>query len=245
MTRERLDVILLNKGLFPSRQFAQSHIMRGLVLVDGKVVTKAGTFVKDESKIEVLPDTQNYVGRGGIKMEKPLKEFNINPVDRVCLDIGASTGGFTDCLLQNGAKLVYAIDVGYGQLEEKLRKDPRVINIEKTNVRYLTPDVLYHENKEIADLAVIDVSFISLLKILEPVRNLLKPEKEIIALIKPQFEAGPKYVRKGVIRSEDIHEKVLAEVSEAIKLMGFNIINLIESPIKGRKGNKEFFIYLM
>lgn len=243
--KERLDVILVKKGFFQTRQFAQTAIMKGLVFVNNKKNIKPGTFIEPSSQIEVLPDNQTYVSRGGIKLEKALNDFNICVSDRVCLDIGASTGGFTDCLLQKGAKLVYAIDVGYGQIAGKFRTDCRVICIEKTNIRYLTPDILYKNNTPLATLAVIDVSFISILKVLIPILCLLDNKGEIITLVKPQFEAGQKYVKKGIVRSDEIRLDVLNNLSTSIENMGFKIINTIESPIKGRKGNKEFFLHLM
>jgi len=242
--KERLDVILVKTGFFQTRQVAQSAIMKGLVFVNNKKIIKAGTFIDSSSQIEVVSDNHNYVSRGGIKLEKALNDFNVCVSDRVCLDIGASTGGFTDCLLQKGAKLVYSIDVGYGQLASKLRNDSRVICVEKTNIRYFRPELLYKINSPKATLAVIDVSFISLLKVIIPIANLLEDKKEIICLVKPQFEAGQKYVKKGVVRSDDIRLQVLNDLCRSMENIGFNILNTTESPIKGRKGNKEFFLFL-
>ena len=209
MAKERLDVLLVERNLAESRERAKITIMEGLVLVNGQKVDKAGTMVKPDAEIRILGNTLPYVSRGGLKLEKALKTFPITLEGKVMADIGASTGGFTDCSLQNGASKVYAIDVGYGQLAWKLRQDARVINMERTNVRYVTKE----DVGELIDFASIDVAFISLTKVLGPVKELLKPAGELVALIKPQFEAGRENVgKKGVVKDPKIHEKVIEDV---------------------------------
>ncbi len=240
--KERLDYLLVTQGLAPSREKAKALIVSGQVYVDGNRVCKAGSaFEPGEVRIEVRGEVLPFVSRGGWKLEKACKRWNISLEGLVCMDIGASTGGFTDCMLQHGAKKVYAVDVGYGQLAEKLLADPRVVNMEKTNFRYLTgKDV-----EEIPDFAGVDVSFISLTKILLPARNLLKDGAQMVCLIKPQFEAGrDKVGKKGVVKSPAIHREVLAKVTDFASLVGFEILHLDFSPIKGPEGNIEYLLHL-
>ena len=240
MAKERLDVLLVERNLAESRERAKITIMEGLVLVNGQKVDKAGTMVKPDAEIRILGNTLPYVSRGGLKLEKALKTFPITLEGKVMADIGASTGGFTDCSLQNGASKVYAIDVGYGQLAWKLRQDARVINMERTNVRYVTKE----DVGELIDFASIDVAFISLTKVLGPVKELLKPEGELVALIKPQFEAGRENVgKKGVVKDPKIHEKVIEEVISFAKEIGFVICGLTYSPVKGPEGNIEYLMW--
>lgn len=239
-TKERLDVLLVKKGMFSSREKARANIMAGQIFVEGQRVDKCGAKVKENAKIEFKGEILPYVSRGGLKLEKAINEFHINLKNKVCFDIGASTGGFTDCMLQNGAKKVIAIDVGYGQFAWKLRTDPRVICLERTNVRYVTPEQI----EEIGDFASIDVSFISLKKVIEPVINLLHDSGEVMALIKPQFEAGREKVgKKGVVKEPLTHKEVIYEISNFILDKGMKIINLDYSPIRGPEGNIEYLIY--
>lgn len=241
MAKERLDVLLVQNNLVSSRERAKTTIMEGLVLVDGKKIDKAGTMVKTDAVLRVLGDTLPYVSRGGLKLEKAIKEFGVILQDKVVADIGASTGGFTDCSLQNGARKVFAIDVGYGQLAWKLRTDERVVNMERTNIRNVTPDML----DEALDFASIDVAFISLEKVLPPAKMLLKPEGEIVALIKPQFEAGRENVgKKGVVRDPKIHEAVIRKVVVFARELGFVPMMLTYSPVKGPEGNIEYLVRL-
>ena len=240
MAKERLDVLLVERNLAESRERAKITIMEGMVLVNGQKVDKAGTMVKPDAEIRILGNTLPYVSRGGLKLEKALKTFPITLEGKVMADIGASTGGFTDCSLQNGASKVYAIDVGYGQLAWKLRQDARVINMERTNVRYVTKE----DVGELIDFASIDVAFISLTKVLGPVKELLKPAGELVALIKPQFEAGRENVgKKGVVKDPKIHEKVIEEVISFAKEIGFVICGLTYSPVKGPEGNIEYLMW--
>ncbi|MBE6096329.1 MAG: TlyA family RNA methyltransferase [Schwartzia succinivorans] len=240
MAKERLDVLLVERNLAESRERAKITIMEGLVLVNGQKVDKAGTMIKPDAEIRILGNTLPYVSRGGLKLEKALKTFPITLEGKVMADIGASTGGFTDCSLQNGASKVYAIDVGYGQLAWKLRQDARVINMERTNVRYVTKE----DVGELIDFASIDVAFISLTKVLGPVKELLKPAGELVALIKPQFEAGRENVgKKGVVKDPKIHEKVIEEVISFAKEIGFVICGLTYSPVKGPEGNIEYLMW--
>lgn len=240
MAKERLDVLLVERNLAESRERAKITIMEGLVLVNGQKVDKAGTMIKPDAEIRILGNTLPYVSRGGLKLEKALKTFPITLEGKVMADIGASTGGFTDCSLQNGASKVYAIDVGYGQLAWKLRQDARVINMERTNVRYVTKE----DVGELIDFASIDVAFISLTKVLGPVKELLKPAGELVALIKPQFEAGRENVgKKGVVKDPKIHEKVIEEVISFAKGIGFVICGLTYSPVKGPEGNIEYLMW--
>lgn len=239
--KERLDALLVNRGLFESRAKAQAAIMAGQVLVNEQKIDKPGTQVKPEVTIRLLGDKLRYVSRGGLKLEKALQIFPISVDGKVVADIGASTGGFTDCALQNGAAKVYAIDVGYGQLAWKLRSDERVVNMERTNVRYLEREDL----PEQVDAATIDVAFISLDKILPAVHKILKPEGFVIALIKPQFEAGKENVgKKGVVRDAQVHQNVINNVIAFAKAEGFGIAGLDFSPIKGPEGNIEYLLHL-
>ncbi len=235
--KERLDKLVHDHGLAESREQAKRLILAGLVLVNEQKIDKAGTLIPEDADIRLLGQEHPYVGRGGLKLEKALQEFQIDPTGQVVIDVGASTGGFTDCLLQHGAKKVYAVDVGYGQLAWKLLQDPRVILRERTNIRYLTPD----DFPEQMEMAVIDLSFISMTKILAPVQHLLKPQAQVIALVKPQFEVGKGEVGKGgIVKSAEKHQRVLQEVREYAEGLGFEFKGVIESPIKGAKGNTEF-----
>jgi 23S rRNA (cytidine1920-2'-O)/16S rRNA (cytidine1409-2'-O)-methyltransferase len=237
----RLDLLMFEKGLTESREKAKAIILGGNVLVDGLTVDKAGEMVKESASIEVLKKLP-YVSRGGIKLEEAIKSFNISVKDKTAMDVGASTGGFTDCLLQNGAGRVYAVDVGYGQFSWRLRNDPRVVLLEKTNIRYLEKSAVM----DLIDIATIDVSFISLLKVIPNVLKFLSPGKEIIALIKPQFEAGRKDVGKGgVIRDETIRQEVIGKIRDGAVNMGLDVMGIIKSPITGPKGNIEYLIYLI
>ena len=240
--KERLDVLLVKQGLAQSREKARAVIMAGDVFVDGQREDKAGTSF-DESKvhIEVRGTALKYVSRGGLKLEKAMNRFGLTLDGKVCMDIGASTGGFTDCMLQNGAVKVYSVDVGHGQLAWKLRNDERVVCMEKTNFRYMTPVDIADQ----LDFASVDVSFISLTKILLPARNLLKDGGQMVCLIKPQFEAGREKVgKKGVVREPEIHEEVVHKILDFADLAGFYILNLEFSPIKGPEGNIEYLVYL-
>ena len=215
--------------------------MAGEVYVDGQIEDKAGSMFQDSVHIEVRGNTLPYVSRGGLKLEKAMTHFGVSLEGKVCLDVGASTGGFTDCMLQNGAKRVYAIDVGHGQLDWKLRNDPRVVCMEKTNIRYVVPDDIGEQ----ADFSSIDVSFISLTKVLLPVRELLGEGGEIVCLIKPQFEAGREKVgKKGVVRDPAVHLEVIEKIVDYAKSISFEILNLEFSPIKGPEGNIEYLLYL-
>ena len=239
--KKRLDLLMMERALAPSREKAKAYIMAGNVYVDGQKEDKAGTMFQETVKIEVRGNTLPYVSRGGLKLEKALQIFPISVDGKVVADIGASTGGFTDCALQNGAAKVYAIDVGYGQLAWKLRNDERVVNMERTNVRYLEADSL----PEQVDAATIDVAFISLDKILPAVHKILKPEGFVVALIKPQFEAGKENVgKKGVVRDAAVHEQVINNVISFAKSEGFGIAGLDFSPIKGPEGNIEYLLHL-
>jgi 23S rRNA (cytidine1920-2'-O)/16S rRNA (cytidine1409-2'-O)-methyltransferase len=238
--RERLDRLLIHRQLVVSRAEGRGRILAGEVLVNGQPVTKAGTLVDPTSELRLKP-APPYVSRGGIKLDKGLRAFEIDVQDRIALDVGASTGGFTHCLLAHGARRVYAVDVGYGQLDWKLRNDPRVVVFEKTNIRYLAPADL----PGAADLATIDVSFISLRLVLPPVQKLLSRGGEMVALIKPQFEVGKGKVGKGgVVRSPDEHVRVTEEVQAVAESLGFTVGGVTESPLLGPKGNREFLLYL-
>ena len=240
MAKQRLDVLLVDKGLVESRQIAKAIIMAGSVLVDEKKIDKPGTKVEDGLPIRLLGQGLKYVSRGGLKLEKALEVFPVNLKGLVCADLGASTGGFVDCALQNGARKVYAIDVGYGQLAWKLRTDERVINMEKTNARYLEADSL----AENVDVVTTDVSFISLDKILPAAYNILKPDGQLIALIKPQFEAGKDKVgKKGVVRDKNVHIEVIEKVLAFARETGFKIGGVDFSPIKGPEGNIEYLLW--
>ena len=240
--KERLDVLLVKRGLAETREKAKTTLMAGLVLVDGQKIDKAGTMVKEDAELRVLGDALPYVSRGGLKLEKAMEAFHINMEGKIVADIGASTGGFTDCALQRGAAKVFAIDVGYGQLAWKLRSDPRVVNMERTNIRYVRPEDI----GELLDFASIDVAFISLTKVLEPARALLKDTGEIVALIKPQFEAGRGNVgKKGVVRDPEIHRSVIRAVIAYSREIGFSPVGLTFSPIKGPEGNIEYLVHLV
>ena len=239
--KERLDKVVFTRGLAESREQARRLILAGLVIVDEQKVDKAGAPVSTEAEIRILGREHPYVGRGGLKLEKALTEFRILPEGKIAIDIGASTGGFTDCLLQRGAAKVYAVDVGYGQLAWKLVNDPRVINRERANIRHLEPQ----DFDDRMELAVIDLSFISLTKILENVSTLLEPGAEIVALVKPQFEVGKGEVGKGgIVKSPEQHQRVIREVGDFATALGFELKGVIESPIKGAKGNTEFLMHL-
>ena len=240
--KKRLDVVLVEKGFAPSREKAKAIIMSGIVFVDNQKADKAGMSIPEDAAVEVRGKTNSFVSRGGLKIEKALKYFDINPDGLCCMDIGASTGGFTDCLLIKGARKVFSIDVGYGQLAWKLRQDPRVVCMERTNIRYVTPDMLDGEEP---DLAVIDVSFISLKLVLPVVAQLLDEHGRVACLIKPQFEAGKgKVGKKGVVREPEIHLEVLEAFLENAHASGFHVYNLTFSPIRGPEGNIEFLGYL-
>ena len=239
--KTRLDAALVERGLITSRERAKTTIMSGQVYVNGQKADKAGAPVRSDDQIEVRGDTLRYVSRGGLKLEKAMQEFPITVSGKCALDAGASTGGFTDCMLQNGAERVYAVDVGYGQLAWSLRNDPRVVNMERTNIRYVT----HEQIPELLDFAVIDVSFISLAVVLKPVRALLSDAAEAVCLIKPQFEAGrDKVGKKGVVRDPEVHLAVLEAFLQHAKDAGFVVAGITFSPIKGPEGNIEYLGYL-
>ena len=239
--KKRLDLLMVERALAPSREKAKAYIMSGDVYVDGQKEDKAGTMFKETVKIEVRGNTLPYVSRGGLKLEKAMNNFGVSLDGKVCMDVGASTGGFTDCMLQNGAVKVYSIDVGYGQLDWKLRNDPRVVCMEKTNIRYVLPEDL----QEPAQFSSIDVSFISLTKVLLPVRNLLTDDGEIVCLIKPQFEAGREKVgKKGVVRDPAVHLEVIEKVIAYVSTIAMELCHLSFSPIKGPEGNIEYLLHL-
>jgi 23S rRNA (cytidine1920-2'-O)/16S rRNA (cytidine1409-2'-O)-methyltransferase len=238
--KERLDVRLVEEGFFPSREKARAAIMAGLVYAGGKRVEKPGLLVGTDLKLEVRGNPIPYVSRGGLKLEKALKVFGIDLKGRIVLDIGASTGGFTDCALKHGARLVYAVDVGYGQLAWELRKDQRVVVLERTNIRYLTRDAF----REIPDFATIDVSFISLDKVLPVLAGLMSGEAAGVALIKPQFEAGREKVgKKGVVRDPQVHVEVIEKLVRLFLEQGWSVKGLDYSPIMGPEGNIEYLLY--
>lgn len=240
--KERLDILLVEQGLAETREKAKLVIMSGDVFVNGQREDKAGTgFDATKIKIEVRGSTLKYVSRGGLKLEKAIASFAIKLEGKICMDIGASTGGFTDCMLQNGARGVYAVDVGHGQLAWKLRKDERVVCMEKTNFRYMEKTDISEE----LDFASVDVSFISLTKIIKPARDLLKHQGELVCLIKPQFEAGREKVgKKGVVREPSIHKEVIGKVLDYADSLGLEILHLDYSPIKGPEGNIEYLVHL-
>lgn len=239
--KKRLDLLLVERALAPSREKAKAYIMSGNVYVDGQKEDKAGSMFAETVNIEVRGNTLRYVSRGGLKLEKAMENFGVTLSDKVCMDVGASTGGFTDCMLQNGAVKVYAIDVGYGQLDWKLRNDPRVVCMEKTNIRYVLPEHI----QEPAAFSSIDVSFISLTKVLLPVRELLTEDGEIVCLIKPQFEAGREKVgKKGVVRDPAVHREVIEKVRDYAKSISMEPCHLSFSPIKGPEGNIEYLLHL-
>ena len=239
--KKRLDVLLTEQGYAENRTKAQAIIMSGIVYADGQKADKPGTAYEETVSIEVRGGACPYVSRGGLKLEKALRDFGVKPEGFVCSDSGASTGGFTDCLLQQGARKVFAIDVGYGQLDWKIRSDPRVVVMEKTNIRYVTPEQL----GEPLDLSVVDVSFISLKIVLPAIKALLKPTGQVLCLIKPQFEAGREKVgKKGVVREKSTHVEVLQGFVELADSLGFHILGLTYSPVKGPEGNIEFLGHL-
>ncbi|VYU62245.1 TlyA family rRNA (cytidine-2'-O)-methyltransferase [Clostridium tertium] len=238
--KERLDILLVEKGIFTSRERAKTSIMAGKIFVDGQRVDKAGEKVSIDADIIFKGQEIPYVSRGGLKLEKAIKEFGLSLEDKVCMDIGASTGGFTDCMLQNHATKVFSIDVGYGQFAWKLRTDPRVVCMERTNIRYVTTEDI----GEKVDFASIDVSFISLKKIMPATLNLLKDDGEVVALIKPQFEAGREKVgKKGVVRDIAVHKEVVTDIVDALIKENLNILAVSYSPIKGPEGNIEYLVY--
>lgn len=239
--KSRLDKILVDRGIAPSRERAQAFVMEGRVFVDGIAVTKAGSMIDADANIELKGEDIPYVSRGGLKLEAAIKHFNISLKDKIAMDVGSSTGGFTDCMLQNGAKKIYCIDVGYGQLAWKLRQDPRVVLIEKTNIRYLQREKIPDE----IDIATIDVSFISLEKVVPNIQRFLKESGEIIALIKPQFEVGKGEVNKGgIVKDEAKRLRAVNYVKESLESLGLKTIGIIPSPIPGQKGNIEYLIYM-
>ncbi len=239
--KERLDVLLVKRNLVESREKAKAIIMSGNVFVEGQREDKAGSSFDESVQIEVKGQKLPYVSRGGLKLEKAMANFEVHLQDKVCTDVGSSTGGFTDCMLQNGARKVFAIDVGHGQLAWKLRQDERVVCMEKTNIRYVTPEDL----GEKIDFSSIDVSFISLTKVLLPIRNYLKDDGQIVALIKPQFEAGREKVgKKGVVREKSTHHEVIEMVLSYALSIGFKVLALDFSPIKGPEGNIEYLVHL-
>ncbi len=237
--KERLDVLVCNNNLADSREKAKRIIMAGIVYVDGNKVDKVGTKIDVDSKIEVRGKDIPYVSRGGLKLEKALEVFDVDVSDKVCLDVGASSGGFSDCLLQNGAKRVYSVDVGYGQLDYKLRNDDRIVCLERTNFRNME----FEKVGEKVDVAVMDVSFISVLKLADNLLNFFKDDFTYICLIKPQFEVGKKDVGNGVIHDKSLHEKVIINTINELNNRGIYINGLDYSPIKGPKGNIEFIAY--
>lgn len=239
--KERLDVLLVKRNLAGSREKAKAIIMSGIVYVDGQKEDKAGTTFPEDVQIEVRGHTLPYVSRGGLKLEKALKCFDVSVEGKICTDVGSSTGGFTDCMLQNGAVKVFAIDVGRGQLDWKLRQDDRVVCMEKTNIRYVKPEDL----GEPIDFSSIDVSFISLTKVLGPIRDYLTEKGQIVALIKPQFEAGREKVgKKGVVREKSTHLEVISQIISYALSIGFRVLDLTFSPIKGPEGNIEYLVHL-
>lgn len=241
MKKERLDVLLVEKGYFQSRERAKTAIMEGLVYVDGAISDKPGTGISPDAAIEVKSDPCPYVSRGGLKLEKAINEFGLDLSGKICMDVGASTGGFTDCMLKHGAAKVYSIDVGYGQLAYKLRTDPRVVSIEKCNFRYIADDAFPHE----IDFASADVSFISLDKIFPAMVKFMRDGASAAVLVKPQFEAGREEVGKnGIVRDPAVHEKVIAKAISDAAMNGMSCVGLTYSPVKGAKGNIEYLLLL-
>ena len=239
--KERLDVMMVNRGLAESREKAKAIIMSGIVYVDNIKEDKAGSTFDEKAQIEVRGNTLKYVSRGGLKLEKAMDCFGVSLAGKVAMDVGSSTGGFTDCMLQNGAVKVYSVDVGHGQLAWKLRNDERVVCMEKTNIRYVTPDDI----EDRIEFASIDVSFISLTKVLPPVKELLTDDGEIVCLIKPQFEAGREKVgKKGVVRDQKVHVEVVEMIVDFARQIGFITLDLSYSPIKGPEGNIEYLLYI-
>lgn len=241
MKRERIDRVLMERGIIQSRERAKALIMAGRVKLEGRTVDKPGTKVEVDAQIEIRGEDHPYVSRGGVKLEGALKAFGVDPEGMVVMDVGASTGGFTDCVLQKGSRKVYAVDVGYGQLAWKLRRDPRVVNLERRNVRYLKRE----EVQEELDLILIDTSFISIEKFLPHLLGFLIREGSIVSLIKPQFEVGKGEVGKGgVVRDAALHQRVMDRISTFSQELGLKVLGMTESALLGPKGNKEFFIYL-
>ena len=241
MAKKRLDVMMVERGLAESREKAKAIIMSGIVYVDNEKEDKAGRTFAEEVQIEVRGKTLAYVSRGGLKLEKAMQVFPIKLDGKVCMDVGASTGGFTDCMLQNGAVKVYSVDVGHGQLAWKLRQDERVVCMEKTNIRYVKPEDI----EELVSFASVDVSFISLSKVLPPLRELLTENGEVVCLIKPQFEAGREKVgKKGVVRDRKVHEEVIRDVLGFADANGFEVLGLDYSPVKGPEGNIEYLMHI-
>ena len=239
--KKRLDVLLVEQGLADSREKAKAIIMSGIVYVDNNKEDKAGTTFEETAKVEVRGNTLKYVSRGGLKLEKAMNNFGVTLDGKVCMDVGASTGGFTDCMLQNGAVKVYSVDVGHGQLAWKLRNDERVVCMEKTNIRYVTPEDI----DDRVEFASIDVSFISLTKVLPAVKELMTENGEIVCLIKPQFEAGREKVgKKGVVRELSTHIEVVQMIVDYVSNNGFRTLDLSYSPIKGPEGNIEYLLYM-
>ena len=239
--KTRLDVAVFERGLSETREKAKAMIMAGSVYVNDIKITKSGTTVKADDAIEVRGKVNPYVSRGGLKLEKAVKSFNLNLSDTICMDIVASTGGFTDCMLQNGASKVYSIDVGYGQLAWKLRCDERVVNLERTNFRYITKDII----PELCDFASVDVSFISLKKIIPVMRGFLKNNGKSVCLIKPQFEAGREHLnKKGVVKDKKVHASVIDDICSFALENGFDIIDADFSPVKGPEGNIEYLLFI-
>ena len=254
--KERLDKIIVSGGMVKSREIARALIIEGKVFVDGKKMTKPGTPVSDTSEIVLKQSELPFVGRGGLKLDAALDFFSIEVQDEVIMDVGSSTGGFTDCLLKRGAKKVYCVDVGYGQLAWSLRKDPRVIVLERTNIRYLDSEIEKQESrfsglefndllKGNIDMATIDVSFISLRKVIPPVIKFLKEKGEVLALVKPQFEVGKGEVGKGgIVREEEKRLKAVSAVREDLEKLGLQTVGIFQSPVHGQKGNVEYFLYM-
>lgn len=239
--KKRLDVLLVEQGLADSREKAKAIIMSGIVYVDNNKEDKAGTTFEETAKVEVRGNTLKYVSRGGLKLEKAMNNFGVTLDGKVCMDVGASTGGFTDCMLQNGAVKVYSVDVGHGQLAWKLRNDERVVCMEKTNIRYVTPEDI----DDRVEFTSIDVSFISLTKVLPAVKELMTENGEIVCLIKPQFEAGREKVgKKGVVRELSTHIEVVQMIVDYVRNNGFRTLDLSYSPIKGPEGNIEYLLYM-
>lgn len=239
--KQRLDVLLVQRGLAQSREKAKAIIMSGIVYVDNEKEDKAGAVFEDTAVVEVRGNTLKYVSRGGLKLEKAMQKFGVTLQEKVCMDVGSSTGGFTDCMLQNGAVKVYAVDVGHGQLDWGLRNNPRVVCMERTNIRYVTPEDI----EDAIEFASIDVSFISLTKVLGPVKELMTDKGEICCLIKPQFEAGREKVgKKGVVRDKKVHEEVIVMVMAYARELGFRLLHLDFSPIKGPEGNIEYLLHM-
>lgn len=242
MAKERLDILLVGKGLAPSREKAKAIIMSGCVYVNGQKEDKCGSKFEEKAAIEVRGNTLPYVSRGGLKLEKAVKNFDVSLSGKICMDVGSSTGGFTDCMLQNGAVKVYAVDVGFGQLDWKLRNDSRVVCMEKTNIRYVMPENI----QDVINFVSIDVSFISLTKVLKSVKNLISETGNIVCLIKPQFEAGREKVGKhGVVKEPSIHLEVIDKVINYAISIGFEAVHLDFSPVKGPEGNIEYLLHLI